>query len=753
MEHDIQRSQTSSKTAAAATRDATNPGRSSRSALLYKCDRALASGLVKKFTPPKRGVATATVSLRSAPRTGAGSAELETIATDSVMTIQSEVQSTDPGHPAWFGVEFDRRDGFVMAPLVRIEDPPRREEAPETKADDVLFTGPLEQMRLQEEFHQYKNDKTLHRACERALQERGYQGDELHRKVKVFRENVCNYMARFFIEHANDLRSQSKTLKDNYPRFKQLVENWMTEYFTRGLRDKLVEEGGYVNTNAGLDMALGGCGINDSPFTKAQKLLKYEGRLIEIYVIGNIGHFFLGRVTGGFLYAYDPNLGKGRSGKFDLKEVTQESTSGTTYSYLKDILKKAWATDAGTSANDNAEPVEPSTTQPHATPDSPHAAGADHVQAFTPPRLGAATTAVKLRSAPTTNSAKQMLIDPGSVITLQSEVQTADPSYPRWFGAEVGTRSGFVAAPFVKIEEHSGDTVQADPSSAENTANAGSVPGPARPQGSELGDPWRSGHLARMRREHEFIQIHAGTEKGTLHKASMGAFAKLGYKGATLTQKVTTFRDHACNILALFFIEYADRLRSQAEALRDDYERYKTLVGDWMTDYFFDALSHKMVEEDGNVPLEKSNVGLNRSEGCDEGDMPYQKALGLIKCEGRLIRIRTGRPKHWHFFVGEVKNGVLHAYDNQAEMANRSGEFDLTQITQKTKDGDAYRYLKDVLVSASPAKAGAPEHDADEKESTGASAKPSGPPPHSVPGGTQPGAAADQAQVDDADCC
>lgn len=737
MEHDTQRSQTSSK-ADATTRDATAPGRSSRSAVLCKCDQAVASGLVKKFTPPKRGVTTANVSLRSAPKTGAGSAELETIATDSVMTIQSEVQSTDPGHPKWFGVEIDQRDGFVVAPLVRIEDGPSAteqatagsthaggapppERAPDMKTDDPLFAGQVEQMRLKGEFDQFntKRDTTVNHASLRAFKQRGYRDDELERKSEKFRKNVCNLMAMFFIKRANDLRSRSRALKDNYPGFKQLVENWMTDYFVHALQDNLVREDGWVNVTDPLDLTQG-CRSHDSPYKKAQQLLKCEGKLIEIDVGG---HYFLGRVKDGFLHAYDNNRREGRSGKFNLEEVTPESTSGTTYLYLKNVLKSAYAAKGSGSADDDAAQVEPSTTQPHATLDSPRAAGADHVHAFTPPRLGAATTAVNLRSAPTTNSAKRMTIDPRSAITLQSEMQTADPSYPRWFGAEVSTRSGFVAAPFVKLEDTPKDTEPTGASehaAGPDGAHAGGSPSPSQAPGMKTDDPLFSGHLARMRREGEFLQIVPQADKGTIHKASLRAFENKGYTGATLARKAREFRDAACNIMALFFIERAPDLRSRTEALKDDYAGYKQQVEDWMTSYFTDALHSGLVKESGWVT---SNAALDQSEGCSARDTPYQKAQGLLKCEGRLIRIHVDG----HFFIGEVKGGILHADDNQGDDRKRSGEFVLAEVTPDAKTGKTYRYLKDVLVSASPERAGAANRGVNEQTGPSRAQPASGP--------------------------
>jgi hypothetical protein len=129
-----------------------------------------------------------------------------------------------------------------------------------------------------------------------------------------------------------------------------------------------------------------------------------------------------------------------------------------------------------------------------------------------------------------------------------------------------------------------------------------------------------------------------------------------------------------------------------------------------------------------------SNEALDQSEGCGAGDSPYKKAQGLLKCDGKLLRIHVGG----HFFIGEVKSGILHAYDNQGDARKRSGEFDLKEVTLETKTGKTYDYLKNTLASASPEKGSAPKHDVGKKaESSGAQSDPD-------PGCTQ---------ADDAGCC
>lgn len=316
MNHDHELTHDSSTAAeAAALHDAVAPGRSSRSAALCKCDHAVASGLVKAFTPPKLGVATTTVNVRSAPKTGA--AKLRTVATDSVMRVQSEVQTTDPAYPQWFGVEIDRQDGFVAAPFVRIEDHPKDTQeagtssaqaagsaglspaqAPGMNTDDPLFSGPLARMRREGEFFQIKSGAetgTLHKASMRVFQMKGYSGDTLRDKARTFRDAACNIMTLFFIARAPDLRALAEGLKDDYPGYKKLVEDWMTAYFLDALNSELVKESGWVTSNAALDQSEG-CSTSDSPYQKAQGLLKCNGKLIRINVGG---HFFVGEVKDG----------------------------------------------------------------------------------------------------------------------------------------------------------------------------------------------------------------------------------------------------------------------------------------------------------------------------------------------------------------------------------------------------------------------------------------------------------------------
>ncbi len=214
-------------------------------------------------------------------------------------------------------------------------------------------------------------------------------------------------------------------------------------------------------------------------------------------------------------------------------------------------------------------------------------------------------------------------------------------------------------------------------------------------------DPLFVGHLDRMRREGEFRQLD-GKKEQTLYRACLEALRILlakdpklarkewGITLRTLEAKAMSFRDIACNIMTLFFIEHAVALRLLDKSL--SYDEYKQQIEKSMKDYFSEALLHKRIN--GEWDMEDSRP-LDQKQGCDEHHSPSQKAEGLLRCEGKLLRIHTAK----HFFLGRVEGGLLYAHDNQSDDRKRSGVFNLRKAGPGT---ETYKYLRYTLLSASP---------------------------------------------------
>lgn len=645
-------------------------------------------------------------------------------------------------------------------------------------AEGGIWSGMLERMRAEDEFVQGSEKSyswnTLWKACDRAFmktqpkltrgvggQDKGeskeayekrkvewekkkeaFNSQSLEKQRTVFYQHVCNAQAFFFVQKAPELKRQERALGNDYATFKRFVEDELAAYLTSALsgKNKLVDADGYVLRTPGMDVDARV--TKDKPHKMAEKLLGFEGRMVNIKAPG---HFFPGEVKGGVLLARDNQnrRAKGkewRTGDYDLNEVQPDTTSGKTFDFLKKIEHITPATapipkddeSAGpgsTSSKPEAAPAPGGTpnaaTAPTPTPepsagtpgtgkpgqaaatDAAEAQGEGGSKAFTPPKQGVATTTVLLRGQPRigAGSAKLRNIVKDTPLLLKSEEQTDDRTYPQWFGVNLGGREGYVAGKFVKVES---TPAAAEPTTTDANAQTSGGPTPEtkpdpKPEGSGGGAEaplFFSGHLARMRKEKEFIQINPGTERSTLHKACKYALEQLQIPKAQMQGQLTNLRDHACALQSAFFIDNQTAIRKANATM--EYEPFKAWILSVMGPYFHRQFTTKVKGRKDGATIADAKTGfmndnspvLNSKAGCDATDSPYKKALGILACEGRMIRIGVESHGGWHFFPGEVRGGVLHAWDNQGDDAGRSGEFDLKTMTPETKSGRVYDHLK-----------------------------------------------------------
>lgn len=656
--------------------------------------------------------------------------------------------------------------------------PKKNEGAP--LAEGGIWSGMLERMRAEDEFVQGSEKaygwNTLWKACDRAFMKarpkltRGVGGQdkgeskEAYEKRKAewekkkeafnsqsiekqrteFYQHVCNAQAFFFVQKAPELKRQERALGGDYATFKRFVEDELAAYLTSALsgKNKLVDADGYVLRTPGMD---GDARVKkDKPHKMAEKLLGFEGRMVNIKAPG---HFFPGEVKDGVLLARDNQnrRAKGkewRTGDYDLKEVKPDSTSGKTFDFLKKIehitpatapipkdeesgapgsepTKPAAAPAPGGGGTPNAaaapaQTPEPSTGasdegKPGQAPasDAAETQGGGGSKAFTPPKQGVATTTVLLRGQPRigAGSAKLRNIVKDTPLLLKSEEQTDDRTYPQWFGVNLGGTEGFVAGKFVRVES---TPAAAEPTPTDANAQTSGGPTPEtkpapKPEGSGGGAEaplFFSGHLARMRKENEFLQIHEGTEKGTLHKACKYALEQMQVPKDKMPGQLKYLRDHACAVQSAFFIDNQTAIRKANATM--EYEPFKAWILSVMGPYFHKQFTTKVKGRKDGATIADARTGymndnspvLNSKAGCEATDSPYKKALGILACEGRMIRIGVESNGGWHFFPGEVRGGVLHAWDNQGDGTGRSGEFDLKTMTPETKSGRVYDHLK-----------------------------------------------------------
>ncbi len=317
-------------------------------------------------------------------------------------------------------------------------------------------------------------------------------------------------------------------------------------------------------------------------------------------------------------------------------------------------------------------------------------------------------SSVWMRGSPTTGgkSEKVKLFPRGTGLELTSEVKSADKAYPEWYGVAVAGKEGFMAKPFVKEEQAppgggGGELTSTQaPAQADTSAPKPEGPKPVAPDAGG-GSNLFSGHLLRMREEKEFQQT--GKNQKPLDNVLFRAckWAMDGLKVPTKEQhsRAITLQATACNLLSFYLLDNASEIRRQNAAL--DYSGFKGwleaemgpyFLKQFTTDWQWGANKKRSDQVDGTM---NDNSGVLKADGCTADDSPFKKAKALLGAEGRLIRIcvngATGRG--WHFFTGEVKGGVLHAYDNQGDGAGRSGSFDLREVKEDTKDGRVYAHL------------------------------------------------------------
>jgi len=321
----------------------------------------------KPIQPAKPGtVSTGDAWLQSQPGTDRSARKVLRLDQGTVVSVTSEVDSGDSKQPSWYGVDALKTPGYLPKAHVRLgtntpkpapaasQNAPQPATTPTAAAApagpaqtpvagsaDQLHSGLLERMRTEDEFVQADGyeSKTLHKACVRAFELRGYKGATLTKKATDFRHVCCNTLALFFVEKTPMLKGQADAHKSDYPMFKRFVEDVLTKYFFTAFQSGFAKEDG-ITGNTPLNTKEG-ASSGDTPYAKAQGLLKCEGRMIRIYTGG---HFFVGEVRGGVLYAYDNQNNrtvKGRSGAYDLKSITRETKSGDAYNYLSKTLRSA----------------------------------------------------------------------------------------------------------------------------------------------------------------------------------------------------------------------------------------------------------------------------------------------------------------------------------------------------------------------------------------------------------------------------
>jgi len=342
-------------------------------------------------------------------------------------------------------------------------------------------------------------------------------------------------------------------------------------------------------------------------------------------------------------------------------------------------------------------------------------------RSFSPPKEGVTTTTVWLRGAPMTGptSPKIRTFKAQTFMSVSAEVKSKDRAYPRWVAVEVDKKAGYMAADFVTLSEKPKD-LAGEQGRQENTtggASAGAKPPAPAPAAPDNGGEFMSGNLARMRREGQFEQQTGRT--GTLYKSIRRAYEATGFNSKEAIAKAKSFGDEACNVLAMFMMVQASAIRAQNSALKDDYPAFKSYIENALTDFLVEGFKNNTIgygnivkDKNGNVVKDKKGNNkldtswvkteshLNMKLGATEGTTPFQKALDLLRCEGRLIVIHV----KGHYFIGEVKGGFLHASDNQGDEKKRSGRLDLNEVKEDTKDGETYKYLKHTLISANAEK-------------------------------------------------
>lgn len=376
-------------------------------------------------------------------------------------------------------------------------------------AEGGIWSGMLERMRAEDEFVQGSEKSygwnTLWKACDRAFMKarpkltRGVGGQdkgeskEAYEKRKAewekkkdafnsqsvekqrteFYQHVCNAQAFFFVQKAPELKRQERALGSDYATFKRLVEDELAAYLTAALsgKNKLVDADGYVLRTPGMDVDARV--KKDKPYKMAEKLLGFEGRMVNIKAPG---HFFPGEVKDGVLLARDNQnrRAKGkewRTGDYDLKQVQPDSTSGKTFDFLKKIEHITPATAPIPKDDESAGPGSAS-TKPEAapaptTPDTPKPEEPKTTTtAFVPPKRGVTTEKLNLRDVPRVGdgSRKLRLLPNKKEIVLMYEVQTEDAKDPKWYGANADGQVGYVAARYVKVLEDAAPKGRTKPS-------------------------------------------------------------------------------------------------------------------------------------------------------------------------------------------------------------------------------------------------------------------------------------------------
>jgi hypothetical protein len=220
-------------------------------------------------------------------------------------------------------------------------------QAPGVSADRPLFSGHLEDMRRQREFHEGEKGLTLDKACIEAFKKKHtnkkHSEQELVGAARKFRRGACNIVTLFFIANAKELRSRQNLEKD-YPSYKMLVKDLMVKYFVYVLDKNIVKESGWVNETDGRGVLTSNRSnlifIDDSPLTKANKLLNFNGKLIRIRVqMKPIDHWLVGEIRDNKLHTSDNMVSEARTGTFDLEEYVkngEKTKEGKeTFEYLK----------------------------------------------------------------------------------------------------------------------------------------------------------------------------------------------------------------------------------------------------------------------------------------------------------------------------------------------------------------------------------------------------------------------------------
>ncbi|MCC6621482.1 MAG: hypothetical protein IT385_09535 [Deltaproteobacteria bacterium] len=326
-----------------------------------------------------------------------------------------------------------------------------------------------------------------------------------------------------------------------------------------------------------------------------------------------------------------------------------------------------------------------------------------------PPRPGSVTgSSVWLRGSPATGAGSERIatFPRGTGVELASEVKSTDKAYPDWYGVAVAGKQGFMARQFVKMAQAPppGAAAALQPEGPAQADATGPKPDAAKlnatkPDAGSGGSLFFSGHLLRMREEGEFKQTPKKSKPldNVLFRACLWAMQGLGVPAKEQAERAKKLQSSACNLQSFFLLDNASEIRRQNATL--DYGGFKKWLEGAMGPYFLKQFTttwqwggskKRSDETDGTM---NDNSGVLKDDGCSPFDSPYKKAQALLGAEGRLIRITVDRDSGWHFFAGEVRDGVLHAFDNQGDGAGRSGAFDLREIKPDTKGGRVYEHL------------------------------------------------------------